>query len=425
MPSHNRTAFSIRLTLITLGVVGALVGWASPMGLSPWRAAGILTGWAGSGLLLVSLLLMVREPALARWLGGLDTQYRWHHALGVWAYVLLLAHPLALAASAWNESPALAWATLAPWQQGWPVWLGWASLLGMMAGLLAALSPRLPYATWRKLHHLLSLAVVLGVAHLVLLGLAGVLLAVPVLLIAFLLWRVLRADHGLGARPYGVERVEHLSPTTVELTLQPLAARSSHTPAVEPGQFVLAAFFAGPQYRGCGEYHPYTVSAVDADGGLSLAIKALGDCTRQLQSIRPGAQARVQGPFGHFLTDKPSGPSLWLAGGIGITPFMAALRSRVLTQPTQLIYLHREADGAPYEQELAELTHHQTLLQLQVVATGETWPDLARLLPDQAALQGRHCYLCGPAELVDAVTRLLQSRGVERSHIHFERFDFR
>ena len=183
---HNtaRTA-AIRLTLITAAVVGALVGWADPSGLSPLRAGGIVAGWVGSGLLLVSLLLMLREPWLARQLGGLETMVRWHHVLGVWAYVVLLVHPLAFAANDWSESPAMAWALLSPWQQGWPVWLGWASLLCMMAGLLVALWPGLRYATWRRLHHLLSLSVLLGAAHLVLLGLDGMLLAVPLLIIGF------------------------------------------------------------------------------------------------------------------------------------------------------------------------------------------------------------------------------------------------
>jgi predicted ferric reductase len=423
MPSHSRLT-SNRLTLITLLAVGALVGWAWPQALSPWRTGGIVTGWIASGLLLVSLLLMVREPWLARWLGGLEPMYRWHHQLGVWAYVVLLVHPLAFAANDWSESPAMAWAMLSPWQQGWPVWLGWASLLCMMAGLMVALWPGLRYARWRQLHHLLSLSVLFGAAHLVALGLDGVLLAVPLLIIGFLLWRVFRADYGLGAQPYAVQRVQHLSPTTVELTLQPLTGPPAKPLIAAPGQFVLAAFFAGPQYQGCGEYHPYTISAVGEEGSLCLGIKALGDCTRQLQSIRPGAAARVQGPFGDFFAGG-SRPGLWLAGGIGITPFIAALRKGPLANPVHLIYLQREGESAPYAQELGELAAQQPLLNLQVVDTGDTLPDLSQLLPVTSELRGLECYLCGPSALVDAAAQLLRQGGVGAPQIHFERFDFR
>lgn len=408
------------IPLMALTVVGALVFWAYPPDLSLLRTGGIVTGWVGCGLLLVSLLLMVREPRLARWLGGLEPMYRWHHRLGVWAYLALLVHPLALAASAWGESPALAWATLAPWQQGWPVWSGWASLLSMMAGLLIALWPRLRYAAWRKLHHLLSLSVIVGPVHLVLLGLDGVLLLVPVLVMALLLWRVFRADQGLGAQPYVVRGVKHLSPVTVEVTLQPLARPLG----AQPGQFVLAAFFAGPRFRGCGEYHPYTISAMGANGRMALGIKALGDCTRQLQQVQPGTEARVQGPFGQFFAEG-AGPSLWLAGGIGITPFVAALRNGPLAQPAHLIYLHRDHAGAPYADELTALASAQPLLRLHIVDTGDAAPDLGLLLPGAGELRGLHCYLCGPSGLLDAVVQQLQQRGVAPSHIHFERFDFR
>lgn len=406
--------------MIAVAIVGVLVWWAYPAAFSPWRAAGIVTGWIGSGLLIASLLLMVREPWLARWLGGLETMYRWHHLLGVWAYVLLLAHPLAFGADGWAESPAVAWASLAPWHQGWPVWLGWASLLGMMGGLAVALWPPSSYALWRKLHHLLSLSVVFGAAHLVSLGLGGLLLVVPVLIIAFLLWRMVRADHGLGAQPYIVQRVEHLSPTTVEVTLHPLAKKLN----TQPGQFVLAAFFAGPRYRGCGEFHPYTISAIHSGGDMALGIKALGDCTRQLQSIQTGVESRLQGPFGEFLADV-SGSSLWLAGGIGITPFIAALRNGPLTHAVKLIYLHREGAGAPYTQALHELAARQPLLDLRVEDTGEVLPNLDTLLPAAEELGGLECFLCGPSPLIDAASRLLQTRGVPSTRIHFERFDFR
>jgi predicted ferric reductase len=419
MSSHPRLT-NLWLPLIALTVVGALVAWAWPQALSFWRTGGIVSGWIGSGLLLVSLLLMVREPRLARWLGGLEPMYRWHHALGVWAYVVLLVHPLAFAANEWHASPTLAWVVLSPWQQGWAIWLGWASLLCMMAGLMVALWPRLRYAAWRQWHHLLSLSVLLGAAHLVGLGLDGVLFAVPLLVNGFLLWRMLRADQGLGAQPYVVQRVDHLSPTTVELMLQPLARPVQAT----PGQFVLAAFAGGSPYPGCGEYHPYTVSAVVPDGHLSLGIKALGDCTRQLQSIRCGAAARIQGPFGEFLTD-PSGPALWVAGGIGITPFIAALRQGPLAHPVHLIYLHREGPGAPYAQELRALTGQQPQLQLQLIDTGDALPALGPLLPSGEALQGVECQLCGPSAMVDAAVQCLRERGVDRQRIHFERFDFR
>ena len=101
------------------------VVWAFPEELPLWRSLGIVLGWIGMGSLLASLTLMLREPKLAEAIGGLERMYRWHHGVGLGAYLALLLHPLALAVEAWSESPALAWQTLSPATEGWPVWLGW------------------------------------------------------------------------------------------------------------------------------------------------------------------------------------------------------------------------------------------------------------------------------------------------------------
>src|SRR4051812_39376241 len=165
MPALRRLA----IPLLTLAVPLGFAVWAFPEGLPPVRTAGIVIGWFGCGLLLASLLLMVRETRLAAWLGGLERMYLWHHRTGVVAYVLLLAHPLLLAANGLRDSPALAWETLAPQTESWPVWSGWLALVLLMLGLAVAFVRPIPYRTWRWLHGGLGVAVLVGLYHLILL----------------------------------------------------------------------------------------------------------------------------------------------------------------------------------------------------------------------------------------------------------------
>lgn len=415
--THRRHA----IPLLTALCLAGPVLWAWPEALPPWRATGIALGWAGSGLLLASLLLMLREPRLAQALGGLERMYRWHHGTGLAAYVLLLAHPLALAAQGWREGPAQAWATLAP--AGDALWLGWAGLAGLMGGLAATFSPHLPYGRWRGLHALLGVAVLLGLAHVHALGIGQAGWLAALVAAGLLAWRWLREDAGLGARPYRVSAAQRQTPDVVEVTLAPLAG--SPPLRARPGQFVLAAFPPSPVFPGCGEFHPYTLSATGADGTLRLGIKALGDCTRRLQGIQPGAPARVEGPFGDFLVDRAPGPALWVAGGIGITPFLAALRAGPPEAPVHLLYLYRQpADGA-FVAELQDLARAEPRLTLAAQPTGDALPDWATLLPPTAEDARRHCYLCGPPGLVAALRAELARRGVPAEHIHFESFDFR
>jgi ferredoxin-NADP reductase len=144
-----------------------------------------------------------------------------------------------------------------------------------------------------------------------------------------------------------------------------------------------------------------------------------------IQSVEAGVAARVQGPFGVFLSERPPGAELWVAGGIGITPFIALSRESSPSSPTALIYLYRRDSDAAFLHELRALAAAAPLLSLNAVATGDDLPDLPSILPDSATLSGRHCYLCGPPALITGATRVLVERGVKADHIHFERFDFR
>ena len=412
---------TLSLPTLLLLFVGAPVFWAFPEGLPFWRAIGIILGWAGAGLLLFNLLLMVREVRLASSLGGLERITAWHLQTGMAAYLLLLLHPLALATAGWAESPDLAWQVISPFSENWPVWLGWAGLLFLMLGLATTFMSRLAYSTWRWLHGLLGLGVLIGFIHVLQLGIsAGGLLALATAVL-LLLWRLLRVDLGTAAKPYIVTSVRSVAQSMVEVSLKPLAMPVDAV----PGQFVLTAFFRGPSYKGCGEFHPFTISGIGLEHELRIGVKALGDCTRRMQHLEPGVSARVHGPFGEFLKALPSRPLLWVAGGIGITPFIGFLRQQSVETPTTLIYLYRGEQDAAYLEELTTLSANSPGLVLQAEATGTGVPNLNRLLPGADALANHECYVCGPPGLIEAVSRALLDRSIPIERIHFEHFDFR
>jgi predicted ferric reductase len=383
--------------------------------------AGIVVGWIGCGLLLVSLLLMLREPRLAHWLGGLERMYRWHHVTGIVAYVALLVHPLALAANGLSTSPAFAWETLSAFDEGWAVWSGWLGLLVLMLGLIVTFSRSLSYGVWRWLHAGLAVGALLGLLHLVLLGIDEPVLPIIAVVALILAWRALRGDLGLAARPYIVTAARPIAEGTIEIALRPLGDPLD----VAAGQFVLVALFTGPTYRGCGEYHPFTVSSISRDNVLHVGVKALGDCTRRMLTIEAGVAARVMGGFGSFLADRKPAPQFWVAGGIGVAPFIGLLRSRHLGDPTTLLYLYRSEAEAAFLPELRAIAASDPHFSLHGVATGDELPDLEQILPSASQLSGAECYFCGPPGLIGALKRVLGARGVAARQFHYENFEFR
>lgn len=411
-----------RLPLVVGLLVLLPVLWAWPQGVGGWRAAGIVAGWLGFGFWVAALLLMVREARLAAWLGGLERMYDWHHKLGSLAYPLILAHPLLLAADLLDESAQAAWSLLLPIPLDWAIGFGWLGVLLLVPGMALALHSGLPYRRWRAWHALLALPVAFAGLHLYALGLRSLLWGAPALAALFLLWRYLRSDCGLGARPYLVSEVTQPLPGIVEISLQPLP--SVPFASAHPGQFVLLAFGQAAGFVGCGEFHPFTLSAIEAGGRWRVAIKALGPCSAHLQDLRPGVPVRVQGPFGEFLAAAGGQPACWFAGGIGITPFLARLRAPEPMAAMHLYYFCRALDALPYGDELRALTQlHPEFSWQPCVALPKD--DVADFLPSAAQLDGRACYLCGPPPWMASVRAVLLARGVPEARIHFERFEFR
>ena len=215
-----------------------------------------------------------------------------------------------------------------------------------------------------------------------------------------------------------VRSVARISGSAVEVALAPLGERL----AARPGQFALVAFRAGPQFDGCEEFHPFTVSAIEGESGFRIAVKALGDCTRRLQTVQPGALARVEGAFGDFLSSANAARQYWIAGGVGVTPFLSLLREGRLERPTTLIYLYRSQAEALFVEELRALAAASPQLTLRLMETGDAPADPAKLIPATEEVEGGEFWLCGPPPMVESFKRYLRGRRVSARHMHFENF---
>jgi predicted ferric reductase len=75
--------------------------------------------------------------------------------------------------------------------------------------------------------------------------------------------------------------------------------------------------------------HPFTISSAwNEDGKLTFLIKGLGDYTDTLPAtLKAGDLVKVEGPYGRFAFDDNKSRQIWVAGGIGITPFIARMQA--------------------------------------------------------------------------------------------------
>ncbi|WP_375056703.1 ferric reductase-like transmembrane domain-containing protein [Zobellella sp. DQSA1] len=436
-----------RLKLILGGLV-LLFGLAWLLSLPPgalaplfWPLRRLLlefTGILAIGLLSATVMLAARPLQLEAWLGGLDKYYRLHRWLGLAGVAAGVGHWLL-----WGGPPALVKLQLliGPHQLGrsWPdegllrFWhhmaaeVGpWAfTLLMLLVGL--ALWRRFPYHCFFRVHRLMAVVYLLLVFHSVLL-LSPSFWSEPVgwllapLLLGGTLAAALSLFHRIGHGRKAVGRIlaleyhhdDHVLDVSVEL--------STAWPGHRAGQFAFVDF-ADKEPP-----HPFTIaSGWQDDGILHFSIKGLGDYTRRLpRTLASGQEVNLEGPYGRF-TFSGLRRQLWVAAGIGVTPFIARLEELTrVGQEENADFIYATASPADsfigHVRSLAEQAGVRLHLVISEVEEPLTMARLATLVPDWAE---RELWFCGPREFGDRLRREMQGRGFDRVRFHQELFDMR
>jgi ferredoxin-NADP reductase len=189
-----------------------------------------------------------------------------------------------------------------------------------------------------------------------------------------------------------------------------------------PGQGVELAIDT-PEWRE--QARPFTPTSLDADGVVEFTIKAYPrheGVTQALHHLRPGASLQMSEPFG---TINYKGPGVFIAGGAGITPFIAIMRELVEQKDMaeqHMIFSNRTPADIIYEKELRNAFDQR----LQLTCTADTFPGYAHNRVDKAFLAEKinnfeqNFYVCGPPGLMEAVTDALQSLGAKSQQLVFE-----
>lgn len=431
------------MALVTLAWGAGLLVDPGPMAASlPWRIydqALYLSGLLAIALMSLTMLLATRPAWLEAPLGGLDRLYLTHKWAGILAVAFAATHWLVemgddLIKSAFGRQGRLSEPHLSGLMDllrdaaedvgEWGIYLA-------LALLLLTLWRAFPYKAWRYLHRAMPALYLLLAFHTLWLAPThwwtqppGLLLAV--LLSAGSLASVLSLTGRIGRRRRVRGRIAAVSEIAPGVT--EVVCRLDGWPGHRPGQFALVTF---DRLEGA---HPFTIASADqGDGQVRFQIKALGDYTRHLASKLSGGQAvTVEGPYGCFDFQRatPGARQIWVAGGIGVTPFLAWLEA-LSADPAQaphatLHYCTRDAASDPTAARLRELcaTLPSIELRLHDSARGERLT-AEQLLPDAPAKPGTDLWFCGPSGLADALRRGLRQAAQGPLRFHQEAFRLR
>jgi len=190
----------------------------------------------------------------------------------------------------------------------------------------------------------------------------------------------------------------------------------------------------GPQDIG----HAFSIVSAPFEDGIAIATRMRDSAyKRALGSLPDGAPARLDGPFGSLtLHKKLARPAVFVAGGIGITPFVSILRQAAhdrLAQDLMLLYTNRRPEDAAFLEELQGLERANDRFRLvatmtQMQASSRPWQGQTGLLDAETiaaatrSLPESIFYLAGPPGMVEALRKTLAEAGVDEDDIRAEEF---
>ncbi len=391
------------------------------------------------GLLLeTGILMQLVFMGRVRWIEqqfGHDKLNRIHRTLGKYLSILLVLHPFLITTGYAHYTGSgffgQFWEFLTTWDHVLKAFSG-LIILAIVIATSVFLRGRIRYEFWYFTHFSVYAAIALAFFHQTrfgdFAGRPGAIVYWYVLNFGvfglILGYRFVRPLYLFVIHDFRVERVvvENYNTYSVHIGGRDLARFH-----FLPGQFANLFFLQ----RGLLFSHPFSFSAAPNGQSLRFSIKAEGDFTSRVSKLRPGARVLIDGPLGVF-TEKTAHVDkfLFVAGGIGITPIRSLVES--LAQKNKdlvLLYANRTPEDAVFGRELATIAARQhyvfsNILEQETPGYEKGRIDrekIARLVPD---VLEREAFICGPPPMMEAVAKTLQSLGMSRERIHFEKFSY-
>lgn len=199
-----------------------------------------------------------------------------------------------------------------------------------------------------------------------------------------------------------------------------------------PGQFLYIQFANRHHLL---QSHPFTISSSPTYEKIHITPKELGDFTSQIKNLRVGEKAFIDGPYGVFSYKLCDDQNLvFIAGGIGITPFISMLRymydKKDIHKNVLLFWGNKSEKELVFQEELAiyenELANFKKVL---VMSEQKDWQGEQGRINKELLLKYINepkdytYFICGPIALQQSVKKDLKEMGVDSRRIIVESFE--
>ena len=214
-----------------------------------------------------------------------------------------------------------------------------------------------------------------------------------------------------------VAAIDQPTPLIKHFTLAPLGGGSM--PAFSGGSHIIVVMRRPARVH----RNPYSLLSPPGDLdayqiGVRRMEESRGGSRFMHDEVAVGSELEITHPVNLFNLDKLARKHVLIAGGIGITPFLAQMEDlRAGGMPYELHYSVRSPDHAAFRERLQR--RHGARIRMYHDSLNELI-DFDGLLAAQPL--GTHVYVCGPVGMIERVVATARGAGWSDSHVHWEQF---
>ena len=369
--------------------------------------------------------ISTRHKILDNIFDGLDKSYIYHKYLGISMLVLLIIHDETIGIGKRQEILA---GGVIP-RDPYAMYGSFGLYLFVLIMIIALLAKKLNYERWKTIHKFMIIPYIFGIYHyygssnypvfsidplsiwLNIINFIGIISAI---------YSIFFYEKTSFKYHYKVSKLQTVANGTIEITGRAINASLDFN----PGQF---AFLKIPGTETKFPSHPFTISAAPKEGELQFTIKALGDHTNGLlENLKVGNEFVVSGAHGKFNYKTGLNNQIWIAGGIGVTPFRSFTQAGIpINHSIDFFYAYNnEAEGA-YTDELEALTQSDNIRLHLFNAKEKGFLSVAEITKHIKTEEPLDVYFCGPKPMRESLKKQFASSTLKIVNFHYEHFQFK
>lgn len=415
---------------ILLILFSMIITWVLWIFINPTREISTLSEYsqllASFALVAFALInfISTRHKILDVLFDGLDKSYIYHKYLSISALTLVIIHNVTIEMGKKLER-----------SQGIPIprdpyamYGAFSMYLFIILVFIALVAKKLNYERWKAIHKFMVIPYAMGIYHyygsatydvfsfkpfniwLNIVNLIGILSVIY----SIFLYEKISFKY-----KYKVSSLNIVADGTLEITGSALKKDIDY----KPGQF---AFIKTLQNDNKFVSHPFTISEAPKKGELQFTIKGLGDHTKELfDTLKVGDKFEVSGPHGKFDYKSGRKRQVWIAGGIGVTPFRSFSQAEIPKDfLVDFFYAFNNEEESAYSEELEGLQRDN--LRVHLFNSKEkgflSVSEIEKYIDTKDTID---IYFCGPAPMRESLRKQFANSHLNIGELHYEHFQFK